>query len=186
MDIDDDNYVDIDSESEDENCTSFPKNTNPVRKLVVGGPQARDTTGMMDSQKAAVERKDKILRKKWTDAHRWERLKKNKVGSPPQNKMGHVGDTLWTLVEVEKYRLCKGQMFPDKNTFWMRIAEEALLLNINVQAVRSVLVVCGPSFHCMGHFVKVLDGHAKLLCAARAMMQAASPTGPSMTIRRKA
>ncbi len=69
--------------------------------------------------------------------------------------MGHVGDTLRTLVEVEKYCLCEGQMFPDKNTFWMRIAEEALLQNINIQSVHSeytVLVVCGPSFHCEGTF----------------------------------
>ena len=50
-------------------------------------------------------------------------------------------------------------MFPDKNTFWMRIAEEALLWNIHVHAVRSeftVLVVCGPSFHCEGTF---REGH---------------------------
>ena len=73
--------------------------------------------------------------------------------------MGHGGDTLRPLVEVEKYRLCEGQMFPDKNTFWMRIAEEALLRNINIQSVRSeytVLVVCGPSFHCEGTF---REGH---------------------------
>jgi hypothetical protein len=98
MDIDDDDYVDINSESEDENRTSFPKNKNSMRKRVVGSTQAKDTTGMIDSQKTAVERKDKILWKKWTNAQRWERLKKNKVGSPPQNKMGHVGDTLRTLV----------------------------------------------------------------------------------------
>jgi hypothetical protein len=159
MDSDDSNYVDIDSESEDENCTSFPKNKNLMRKLLLGGPQPRDTTGMMDSKKEAIENKDRIIRKKWTDARRWEHLKKNKVGSPPQNKMGHVGDTLRTLAEVERYCLCEGQMFPDKNIFWMRIAEEALLWNINVQAVRSeytVLVVCGPSFHCEGTFREVL------------------------------
>ncbi len=137
MDIDDDDYVDIDSELEDKKRTSFPKNTNLSRQLLVGGPQARDTTGMTDSQKEAVEREYKILWKKWTDAQRWERFKKNKIGSPPRNKMGHVSDTLRTLAEVEKYRLCEGQMFPDKNTFWMRIAEEALLRNINVHAVCS-------------------------------------------------
>ncbi len=72
---------------------------------------------------------------------------------------GHGGDSLHPLVEVEKYRLCEGQMFPDKNTIWMRIAEEALLRNIHVQAVRSeltVLVVFGPSFHCEGTF---REGH---------------------------
>jgi hypothetical protein len=78
---------------------------------------------MTASQKDAIEREDRIIRKKWTDSQRWQRLKKNKVGSPPRNKMGHGGDTLRPLVEVEKYRLCEGQMFPDKNIFWMRIAE---------------------------------------------------------------
>jgi hypothetical protein len=56
-------------------------------------------------------------------------------------------------------------MFPDKNTFWMRIAEEALLRNINVQAVRSeytVLVVCGPSFHCEGTFREGLGWTCKV------------------------
>ena len=110
-------------------------------------------------QKEAIEREDKILRKKWTDAQRWQRLKKNKIGSPPRSKMGHGGDTLRPLVEVEKYSLRQGQMFTDKNTFWMRIAEEALLRNIHIRAVRSeltVLVVCGPSFHCEGTF---REGH---------------------------
>jgi hypothetical protein len=69
--------------------------------------------------------------------------------------MGHGGDTLCRLVEVEKYCLSQGQMFTDKNTFWMRITEEALLWNIHVQAVHSdfrVLDVYGPSFHCEGTF----------------------------------
>ena len=84
-DIDDEDYVDIDinSDSEDEMRSSFPKNLTRSSKLALGGPQARDTTGMTDSQKDAIERDDRIIRKKWTDAQRWERLKKNKVGSPP-------------------------------------------------------------------------------------------------------
>jgi hypothetical protein len=81
VDIDDDDYVDLDSESEDKKRTLFPKNKNQSRQLLVGGPQARDTTGMTDSQKEAVECKYKILRKKWKDAQHWERLTKNKIGT---------------------------------------------------------------------------------------------------------
>lgn len=152
VDIDDDDYVDIDSESEDDMRSSFPRdtNSNARRTLIVGGPAPRDTTGLTASEKAAIEREDKVIRKKWTDAQRWRRLKKNTIGSPPRNFMGHCGDTLRPLEEVEKYRLCVGQMFPDKNIFWMRIAEEALLRGITVRAVRSEythLTVCGSRFH---------------------------------------
>ena len=119
-DINDNDYVDIDinSDSEDKMRSSFSKNLSSVSKLVaVGSPQARDTTGMTDSQKEAIEREDRILRKKWTNTPCWQRLKKNKIGSLPQSKMGHGGDTLRPLVKVEKYPLCQGQMFTDKNTF---------------------------------------------------------------------
>jgi hypothetical protein len=120
---------------------------------------------MTESEKAFVETEDKLLQKKWTDAQRWQRLKTNKVGSPPRNKMGHVSDTLRPLVKVEKYCLCVGQMFPNKDIFWMRIAKEALLRNINVRAVRSeytVLIVCGPSFHCKGTFREALGWKCKV------------------------
>ena len=75
-DIDDNDCVDIDinSDSEDKMRSCM---------LALGGPQARDTTGMTDSQKDAIEREDRIVRKKWTNAQRWQRLKKSKVGSPP-------------------------------------------------------------------------------------------------------
>ena len=65
-DMDGDDYVDIDvnSDSEDEMRSSFPKNSNRLSKLVVDGPQARDTSGMTASQKDAVEREDRIIRKK--------------------------------------------------------------------------------------------------------------------------
>jgi hypothetical protein len=55
-DIDDDDYVDIDDNSEDEMRSSFLKNSNRLGNLVCGGPQARDTTGMTDSEKYAIER----------------------------------------------------------------------------------------------------------------------------------
>jgi hypothetical protein len=73
-DIDDDDCVDIDinSDSEDKMRSSFPKNLSRVSRLAAGGPQARDTTGMTASQKEAIEREDKILGKKWTDAQLWQ------------------------------------------------------------------------------------------------------------------
>jgi len=43
-DIDDDDYVDIDSDSEDEAHTSFPKNKKPSKNLIIGEPQPTDTT----------------------------------------------------------------------------------------------------------------------------------------------
>jgi hypothetical protein len=79
--------------------------------------------------------------------------------------MGHCGDTLRPLVEVEKYRLCVGQMFPDKNIFWMRIAEEALLHGITVHAIRSEythLTVCGQSFHAEGTYREGLGWTCKV------------------------
>ena len=57
VDINDSDYVDIDSESEDQNCTSFPKNTNPMREMLLGGPQPRDATGMTDSEKKPLKTK---------------------------------------------------------------------------------------------------------------------------------
>jgi hypothetical protein len=55
-DIDDNDYVDIDinSDSEDKMRSSFPNNLTRSSKLALGGPQARDTTGMMDSKKEAI------------------------------------------------------------------------------------------------------------------------------------
>ncbi len=40
--IDDDDYVDIDSDSEKEARTSFPKNKKPSKNLITGGPQPTD------------------------------------------------------------------------------------------------------------------------------------------------
>ncbi len=56
-DIDDDAYVDIDinSDLEDDMHSSIPKNVSRASKLVVGDPQARDTTVMTASQKEATK-----------------------------------------------------------------------------------------------------------------------------------
>ena len=43
-DIDDDDYVDIDSDLEDQARTSFPKNKKTSKNLIIGGPQPSDTT----------------------------------------------------------------------------------------------------------------------------------------------
>ena len=68
VDIDDDDYVDINCESEDEMRSSFPRDKSSARTMLIGGPASRDTTGLTASEKEAVEREDKIIRKKWTDA----------------------------------------------------------------------------------------------------------------------
>ena len=59
------------------------------------------------------------------------------------------------MVDVEANRLSVGHMFPIKQIFWLRIAEEALLQGINVRSVRSDytnLIVTGPSFYVSGQF----------------------------------
>ena len=74
VDIDDDDYVDIYCESEDEMRSSFPRDKSSARSMLIGGPAPRDTTGLTASEKEAIEREDKVIRKKWTDAQRWKRL----------------------------------------------------------------------------------------------------------------
>jgi len=49
----------------------------------------------------------------------------------------------------------EGHMFPNRDIFWLRVGEEALLRGIRVRAMRSedtALTVCGPSFHASGSF----------------------------------
>ena len=154
VDIDDDSYVDIDSDSEDEMRSSFPKDKSG-KTPYVEGPQKRDTSGMTADEKAKIEKEDQKIRKKWTDAQRRMRIKKAPSGDPPFELMGYCGDQLRPLAEVEKYRLSEGQMFPNRNIFWLRVGEEALLRGIRVRAMRSEetnLTVCGSSFHAAGSF----------------------------------
>jgi hypothetical protein len=154
-DIDDDDYVDIDSDSEDEARTSFPKNKKLSKNLIIGGPQPTDTTGMSAVDAKLTKEADQTLRKQWSDKIRLQRLKENKVGSPPRASLGIIDENLRVMVDVEANRLSVGHMFPIKHIFWLRIAEEALLRGINVRSVRSDytnLIVTGPSFYVSGRF----------------------------------
>jgi len=154
-DIDDDDYVDIDSDSEDEARTSFPKNKKPSKNLIIGGHQPADTTGMSAIDAKLTKEVNRTLRKQWSDKIRLQRLKENKVGSPPRASLGNINENLRVMVDVEANRLSVGHMFPIKNIFWLRIAEEALLRGINVRSVRSDytnLIVTGPSFYVSGRF----------------------------------
>ena len=135
--IDDDDYVDIDSDSEDEACTSFPKNKNASMNLIIGGPQPTDTTGMSAVDAKLTKEADQTLRKQWSDKIRLQRLKENKVRSPPHASLGIIDENLQVMVDVKANRLSVGHIFPIKNIFWLRIAEEALLRGINVRSVRS-------------------------------------------------
>ncbi len=83
------------------------------------------------------------------------RIKKAPTGEPPAEHRGYCGDSLRPLAEVEKFRLMEGHMFPNRDIFWLRVGEEALLRGIRVRAMRSedtALTVCGPSFHASGSF----------------------------------
>ena len=154
-DIDDDDYVDIDSDSEDEARTSFPKNKKLSKNLIIGGPQPTDTTGMSAVDAKLTKEANQTLRKQWSDKIRLQRLKENKVGSPPCASLGNINENLRVMVDVEANRLSVGHMFPIKQIFWLRIAEEALLRGINVRSVRSDytnLIVTGPSFYVSGRF----------------------------------
>ena len=154
-DIDDDDYVDIDSGLEDEALTSFPKNKKISKNLIIGGPQPTDTTGMSAVDAKLTKEADRTLRKQWSDKIRLQRLKENKVGSPPRASLGNTNENLRVMVDVEANRLSVGHMFPIKHIFWLRIAEEALLRGINVRSVRSDytnLIVTGPSFYVSGRF----------------------------------
>jgi len=100
---------------------------------------------------------DQTLRKQWSDKIRLQRLKENKVGSPPRASLGIINENLRVMVDVEGNRLSVGHMymFPIKHIFWLRIAEGALLRGINVRSVRSDymnLIVTDPSFYVSGHF----------------------------------
>ena len=134
MDIDDEDYVDIDidSNSEDGMRSLFPREKNPSKNLVIGGPQPRSTKCMTVAEAKLTREEDKKIRKQWTDLQRSMRMKKNAVGSPPCNRLGCDSDLLRMMVEVENNRLREGQMFSTKDLFWMRIGKEAILRNIHV------------------------------------------------------
>ena len=152
--IDDDDYVKIDSELEDEARSSFLMNQNPSMNLIIGGPQSTNTTGMTAS-KAKFTKESDQKRKQWTNMKCLKRLKQNTVGSSPHRSLGVVDDTLRTMVDIEVNRLYVWHMFPTKDIFWMRIAEEAILRGINVRSVRSDytnLIVNGPRFYVAGRF----------------------------------
>ena len=157
VDIDDDDYVDIDvaSESEDENRSSFPKSRNPSRNMILGGPQARSTEGLTKSEAKMIMAEDKRIRKRWTDSQRIMRLKNTSHGSPPREKVGCDNALLRTMGDVEVSRLREGHMFSTKDILWMRIGEEANLQNIHVRCIRSDhsnLTICGPKFYVHGTF----------------------------------
>jgi hypothetical protein len=133
-DIDDDDYVVIDSDSEDEARTSFPKNKKLSKNLIIGGPQPTDTTGMSAVDAKLTKEADRTLRKQWSDKIRLQRLKENKVGSPPRASLGNINENLRVMVDAEANCLSVGHMFPIKQIFWLRIAEEALLRGINVRS----------------------------------------------------
>ena len=114
-DIDDDDYVDIDSDSEDKACTSFPKNKKPPMNLIIGRPQPEDTTGMTAVEAQLTKEADQTVRKQWSDKRRLQRLKKNKVRSPPCASPGIIDETLRTMVDVEANCLSVGHTFPIKD-----------------------------------------------------------------------
>ncbi len=134
VDIDDKDYVDIDidSESEDGMRSLFPREKNPSKNLVIGGPQPQSTEGMTAAEAKLTREEGKRKRKQWTDLERNKRMKMNAVGSPPCHRLGCDSDLLRMMVEVENDHLRKGHMFSTKDIFWMRIGEEALLRNIHV------------------------------------------------------
>ena len=121
--------------------------------LIIGGPQPTDTTGMNAIDAKLTKEADRTLRKQWSNKTCLQRLKKNKVGSPPRASLGIIDESLRIMVDVDANRLSVGRMSPIKDIFWLRIAEEALLLGINVRSVRSDytnLTVTGPRFYVSG------------------------------------
>lgn len=59
MDIDDDEYVDIDEDSEEEERLAFRRTKDRQHKnFILGGPQARDTSGMSAAEAKFVELED--------------------------------------------------------------------------------------------------------------------------------
>ena len=154
FDDDDDDFVDIDVESDDEGRSLFPKNKTP-RNYLSGGPQKTDTTGMTEEKTSKLREADQKKQKKWTNAERKIRIKSNQIGSPPCANRGITTDTLRMMTEVEAHRLSDGHMFPTKEIFWIRIAEEAILRNISVRSLRSdhmQMKVIGKNFFVSGYF----------------------------------
>ncbi len=100
--------------------------------LIIGGPQPTDTTGMNAIDAKLTKEADRTLRKQWSDKTCLQRLKKNKVGSPPHTSLGIIDENLQIMVDIKANHLSVENMFPIKDIFWLRIAEEALLRGINV------------------------------------------------------
>jgi len=141
-DIDDDDYVDIDSNLEDKARTSFPKNKKPSKNLIIGGPQPTDTKKMSADDAKLTKEANPTLRKQWSDKICLRRLKENKVGSPPCASLGIINENLRVMVDVEANRLSVGHMFPIKHIFWLRIAEEHFEMASNKKRKRKVKMFC--------------------------------------------
>jgi len=110
---------------------------------------------MTEEEASKIREADQKKRKKWSDAERRIRIKANPIGSPPRANRGITTDTLQMMTEVESHRLSDGHMFPTKEIFWIRIAEEAILWNISVQSLWSdhmQMKVIGKNFFVSGYF----------------------------------
>lgn len=142
-------------DSEDETRTSFPKDTD---RRYISGPQKPDVSFMTESEGAAVLRAYTKKRKAHTDKERLHRAKLVKSKTNTSKLFtGPSCDQLRTMKVVENNRLNENHTFKVKETFYLRIAEEANLRCIKMKVVRSDdmnLIVAGLDFYVNGTYIE--------------------------------
>ncbi|KAL3772055.1 hypothetical protein ACHAWU_008077 [Discostella pseudostelligera] len=162
-DDDDDDEDDEDDEDEEdyENMAELDMPSDPfafitpkmaARARVADGPPIPHS-GMDPKEFEAARKK----RKAYTDAVRNQKIKDSKstVLSVVDNFKGDTTEHLRLMSIVDEKPLLKAHTFPDKNTLWLRIAEEANRRRLYVQADRSDhsnLVVFGDDFYVSSTF----------------------------------
>ena len=115
-------------DSDNDNNTSFQKNTSPNMNRIIGGPTKPDVSRMSKANAAKALSKYKIDRKKYTDKVRSDRVKiaqSMDTSKAITHCTGDNTDRIRPMAVVETKRLLVGQTFLTKDIVWMRIAEEA-------------------------------------------------------------
>ena len=133
---DDDNDILVDTDSEDELRSSFPRDY-ARKNIVPGGPPKPDVSNLSESEAMVVMKRYNKDRKAYTDKQRTLRCKVSKSVKISSTFSGIRTERLRPMTEVDKGRLLDNHSFMSKEVVQLRIAEEANLRCISIYVKRS-------------------------------------------------